>query len=361
VSRVLGALVGDLRAAKGQWAFLLCVATVLLSFTGRPGAAVELGQSFQTKPGIAIGAFAAPLPPGVYMVSHQFYHGFRLTGPGVVPNSPYGSVWEVDPGFLWYSGWKVLGADYSFYVSFPLATESIGSAANFPGISFAGMHNTFISPLRLHWNLGNGFFVQSGFGFYFPDGTIQGALGNSNIGAPYFTFQPHLVFSYVKDGWNITSYMYYEKNTKNEKSGYTTGDIFHADFTATKQFGQWTIGPVAYYAAQLTSDRPSDITDAALAAATTIPGIQGFNAGKFETFGIGGLLGYDFGAVLLQIWATKEVVARAFGGNSGTPLLNEIPFATDVSGRGWTIFSRLTYRIPDLAVGPPRKTSMVHK
>ena len=292
--------------------------------------ALEPGQFFKTKPGIAIGAFAAPLPPGFYTVSHLFYHDFRLTGPGALPNSPHGSVWEVDPGFLWYPGWSFLGATYSAYVSFPFAAVSIASTTNFPGTTYKGMHNTFISPLRLHWSLGNGFFVQSGFGLYFPDGTIQGSLGNSNIGADYFTFQPHLVLSYVKDGWNLTSYMYYEYNTQNRKSGYTTGGILHLDFTGTKQFGPWTIGPVAYYAAQITSDRPSDITDGAFAALTSLPGgVHGFNAGKFETFALGGLVGYDFGAMALQIWATKEVVSRAFGSNSGTPFLSQIPFATD--------------------------------
>ena len=100
------------------------------------------------------------------------------------------------------------------------------------------MHNTFISPLRLHWNLGNGFFLQSGFSVYISTGTISGPLGNSNTGAPYFTFQPHFVLSYVKDGWNLTAYTYYEHNTKNMISGYTSGDIFHADFTATKQVGK---------------------------------------------------------------------------------------------------------------------------
>ena len=41
---------------------------------------------------------------------------------------------------------------------------------------------------------------------------------------------------------------------KTQSIDYTTGDIFHADFTATKTFGKWTLGPVAYYVGQVSND-----------------------------------------------------------------------------------------------------------
>ena len=49
--------------------------------------------------------------------------------------------------------------------------------------------------------------------------------------------------------------MYVEFNTANTVTHYTSGDIFHADFTATKTIGKWTIGPVAYYVGQVTDDK----------------------------------------------------------------------------------------------------------
>jgi hypothetical protein len=346
-------------------ALALNVVLILLTNTLRSSVALEPGQGPQTKPGIAIGISAAPLPPGFYTVNHAFYYDFRLSGPGVItaPNAPRGHASEVDPGFLWVPDWTFFGARYSAYLAFPFVATAIDSAAaGFPGISFEGMHNTFISPLRLQWNVGNGFFVQSGFGVYFPDGSISGPLGNSNTGADYFTFQPHFVLSYVKEGWNLTSYMYYEHNTKNVKSGYTSGDIFHADLTATKQFGKWTVGPVAYYVAQMTSDKPGAATDSALSAALpSVGGINGFTAGKFEAFAVGGLVGYDFGGAFLTVFATNEIFARAFEGNSGTPSLSSIPFTNETTTRGWTLFSRLTYQLWGPQPPPTRRSSMNYK
>jgi len=72
---------------------------------------------------------------------------------------------------------------------------------------------------------------------------VTGLYGTGNIGSPYWTFEPELIVSYLKDGWNLSAALYEELNTKNSISQYTTGDIIHADFTATKTIGKWTFGP----------------------------------------------------------------------------------------------------------------------
>jgi hypothetical protein len=325
---------------------LLVGVLLLLASTVGPAAALEPGQAPQTKPGIALGLAAVPPPPGLYLVNHNFHYDFRLAGPGVdtAPSPPRGRTSVIDVGFLWVPGWTFLGATYAAYVSFPFVAQSIDASpsAGFAGVSFEGIHNTFIGPLRLQWSLGNGFFIQSGFGVYVPTGTIRGPLGNSNTGADYFTIQPHLALSYVTAEWNLTSYMYYEHNTKNARSGYTSGDILHVDLTATRQYGAWTLGPVAYYVRQTTSDRSSATTDAALSAALPgLGGITGFNAGKFEHFAVGGLVGYNFGRFLLTVIATNEIVGRSFGGYSGTPMLSTIPFTSTTTTRGWSVLTRL--------------------
>jgi hypothetical protein len=325
--------------------------------SSHPAAAIEPGQSAQTKSGITLGASAAPLPPGLYMIDDAFYYGLRLTGPGTATvNAPRGFAPEASADLLWVPGWNFLGGTYSALFAFPFNAVSVASAPSvgFPGVSYTGVHNSFVAPLRLQWNLGDGFFAQAGVGVYVPDGNISGPMGDSNVGAPYYTFQPDFVLSYVKDGWNLTAYTYYEHNTKNEKSGYTSGDIFHADLTATKQFGKWTIGPVAYYAGQVTSDRSSATFDTYLGAMIPAPGgIHGFNAGRFEQFAVGGLLGYDFGIANLSVYATDDVLSRAFGGNSGTRYLSEIPFTSETSSKGWTLFGRLIFPLLAPDASPP--------
>ncbi|GLR98720.1 hypothetical protein ABIF38_000090 [Bradyrhizobium japonicum] len=46
---------------------------------------------------------------------------------------------------------------------------------------------------------------------YIPTGTLQGPAGLSNVGDPWWTFQPNLAFSYLKDGWNLTVNVFDER------------------------------------------------------------------------------------------------------------------------------------------------------
>src|SRR5258708_38754728 len=68
---------------------------------------------------------------------------------------------------------------------------------------------------------------------------------------------PEFVVSYLKNGWNLTANIFEEINTKSTVTQYRSGDILHAEFTATKTIGKWTVGPVAYYAGQVSDDKSS--------------------------------------------------------------------------------------------------------
>jgi hypothetical protein len=92
---------------------------------------------------------------------------------------------------------------------------------------------------------------------YVPDGTVSGVNGLGNLGNPWWTFMPEFVVSYLKDGSNFTPNIFEEINTKNTITQYRRRDILHAEFTATKSIGKWTVGPVAYYAGQVTNDQSS--------------------------------------------------------------------------------------------------------
>jgi hypothetical protein len=50
---------------------------------------------------------------------------------------------------------------------------------------------------------------------------------------------------------------YGEIYTKSTVTQYRSGDILHAEFTATKTIGMWTAGPVADYVGQVSDDRSS--------------------------------------------------------------------------------------------------------
>src|SRR6201999_2147749 len=94
-----------------------------------------------------------------------------------------------------------------------------------------------------------------------------------------------------------------EFNTQNTISQYKSGDILHADFTATKTIGKWTFGPVAYYVGQVSNDSCS-------INCAYLTGTLG-NAQRTNVWAVGGLVGYDFGPAALSVWATQEVSAKA--------------------------------------------------
>lgn len=157
-------------------------------------------------------------------------------------------------GLLWVPGWNILGASYDAVAVLPFVSSSVGPPVN---VNPSGVHKTFFAN-ELSWKLGDsGFFVKAGLGVYAPTGTQQGPSGLGNVGNPSWTFQPNLVASYFKDGWNLTVNVFDEINTASSVTNYRSGDIFHAEFTATKTIGNWTRGPVAYYVGQITNDRSS--------------------------------------------------------------------------------------------------------
>jgi hypothetical protein len=318
----------------------LLAAAGLAAFAFSPANAYEGGYAgWQTKPGAFIGSSAGVPPPGIYMFNQVFTYQSNLTGPGTTTlgiGTHNGVQAAVDvQGFLFVPGWTFLGATYDAVIVQPWVMDSVGSPlANLVGFNnqAAGMHNTYIVPVELSWKLGtSGLAVKTGLGIGTPDGTITGPTGLGNQGNPWWVFQPELIVSYLKDGWNLSAALYEEFSTKNSIDGYTTGDIFHADFTATKTIGKWTFGPVAYYVAQVTND--------SCGIGCSVLGGTAGNAQRYHIFALGGLVEYNFGPASFSVWATQELTAKA--SNPAVPLAADASLIT----QGMTVFATLSYRL----------------
>lgn len=290
------------------------------------------------KPGITFGgSSAAAPPPGVYMFEQFFDYQAKIVGPGA-PNvgGKQTTVSAASPivGLLWVPGWTILGATYNAVIVQPWVFTDIGAPID---VGYAGGHNTYVAPIELSWRFGDsGFFAKTGLGMYVPSGTQTGVNGLGNSGAPWWTFQPELIVSYLKDGWNLTANIFAEFNTKNTVTGYTSGDVFHAEFTATKRIDKWTLGPVAYYVGQISNDKSSAFYGGAI------------NVNKYDIWAVGGLVGYDFGPVALNVWALNEVSAHASG---GTPIAG---LDSASVAKGWTVYAQLSYRLwgPEAPAAP---------
>jgi len=335
----------------------LLAAAGLAALAFSPANAYE-GPSASTKPGAFIGASAGVPPPGIYMFNQVFTYQSNLTGPGTTAlglgshNSVH--VNDYTAGFLFVPGWTFLGATYDAVVVLPFVDVGIGNPLGAePGVAnvTSGMFNTYIVPVELSWKLGaSGFAVKTGLGIYVPDGTKTGANGLGNVGNPWTTFQPELIISYLGGGFNLSAALYEEINTANTIDNYKNGDVFHADFTATKTFGKWTLGPVAYYVAQVTDDSCPIGTCRVAHPFGTLT-----NAQKFSVFAVGGLVEYNFGPASLSVWATQEVSASASNAASIPVLGRDFSLIT----RGSTVFSTLSFRL--WAPEEPAKPKMFHK
>jgi hypothetical protein len=363
----------------------LLAAAGVTAFAFSPASAYEGGVQWQQKPGVFIGASAGVPPPGIYMFDQIFTYQTNLAGPvtGVVGNKQ-GVQAAVDvQGFLFVPGWTFLGATYDAVIAQPFGMVSVGKPLSLEANQidmFSGVHNTYFAPVELSWKLGtSGVVVKAGLGIFAPTGTIQGGQGPNtvnlgcttqvgcngfaNFGNKYWTFQPELILSYLKDGWNLSAALYGEFNTANQVDHYTNGNLFHVDFTATKTIGKWTFGPVGYYVAQVSDDKCSDSVCLAthpgiqVGPGAFIPGTGGIfgNTQRYQLLALGGLLEYNFGPASLSVWATQEVFAKASGA-SLAPVS-----ATDLSAttKGMTVFATLSYRL--WAPEEPAKAPMFHK
>jgi hypothetical protein len=174
------------------------------------------------------------------------------------------------------------------------------------------------------WNMGQGWFFAVGFAFEGPDGSQW--IGSPN--PDYWSFEPTGAISYLANNWVLSANMAYFFNTASAgtccvgigaaNNGYLNGQEFYLDLTALYKFGKWEIGPVASWVTQTTNDQPGGGVTCAGA-----PGLCGLE----QRVRVGGLIGYDFGPVDLQVWVTDDV------------------YCVDAAGCGVNVWSRLGFRL----------------
>ncbi len=294
-----------------------------------PVHAYEAGAAgWAQKPGITLGGASAGVPPpGLYMIDQAFTYQSNLARPGNNVINPHSTTTGVPAAvavtaFVWVPGWTFLGATYDAAWAIPVGMFAAGSPVN---VEASGMINTFIAPVELSWKLGTG------------------VNGLGNVGNAWWSFMPEFVVSYLKDGWNLTANIFEEINTKSTVTQYRSGNILHAEFTATKAIGKWTVGPVAYYAGQVSDDKSCAFYGGAI------------NVNRYNIWAVGASLGYNFGPAQLTVWALDEVSANASG---GAPQLPPGPLIT----KGFSAFAQLSYRLwaPDEPVAAP-KSPIYHK
>jgi len=241
-----------------------------------------------TQPGETVGVAAgAPLPEGFYFVNTADW-GCRDTSPS---NTCVGvSI----PVYAWSTPWTLLGARLQFLAATPVIEAGVGST-NY----HASVYNPLISG-QLAWDLGNGFGVSYLLGAYID---VAGQLAWDST-----SLNQRFAISYTGNGWNLTANFIWgiqfdHVSAKPQISpcpvpfGFNgcNPDFLNIDLTATKKIGKWELGLVGFYSTDLS---------------TPVPGYL-----KQSQFALGGLVGYDFGPVILQGYVTTDVSEQNYGGH----------------------------------------------
>jgi hypothetical protein len=309
------------------------MAALLVAATTRKSDAAEAGTFTNSLSGVSVGIPAGAAPPS------GIYAGLELVFPTItstIGNSGFGTTSSTGVSgradaaigvvpIIWSTGWNFLGASYSAAVIQPFYTAGITTTVGPPflgSITVPVVANTVWQPINLSWNLGRGWFVSAAFSFMAPDGSQWAGTPNPD----YWSFEPGWAISYLDKDWILSANMGYSMNTASRGNccsggsgvfalagqptagnGYVSGNQFYLDATALYKIGKWQFGPVGYLDLQTTNDRPgAGVTCAALAGTIA-------HCGLAQQLALGGLVGYDFGPVTLQAWATDQFLTRDAG------------------------------------------------
>jgi hypothetical protein len=280
---------------------MVLAASVMFSATalGR-----EPGISPQFPPGQTLGlANAVSPPPGLYLMNRVAWFEAQLRddngramGQRVTARSEAVQV-------TWVPGWTIAGASYKAFVNLPFVDQTMkrtSPAAGRPGTYHtSGMADPKVQPLDLSWTLGDGWSVGAGLGVYVPVGTYSGDAA-INIGQHFWTLEPGLAVTYLRDGWNASLHALYDVNTENRTKHYRSGDQVFVNATLTHEVAGWDIGPVGVYQKQVTEDRNEGGASS----------FRGVTASPAEQIAAGLLASHPLGPAKLTAFVTHDIEAR---------------------------------------------------
>jgi hypothetical protein len=268
-----------------------------------------------TIPGEQVGlAVGAPLPEGLYAINTFTYRRADAPSSAINPNTGL-NAGAVDtainiPVLVWSTPFVPFGGRVELLVAPPTVFAFTRNGAGRQNKDISINVGTFVGGIWA-FDLGNNFGVSLLGGAYLND--LNGDRGslvsvNGPGGTPVLpqlssnTYRFGVAGSYTGDGWNITANLtaniYDSPGRFGGRVGALLGpqylsDSLNFDLTATKKFGNFEIGPIAYGTYNF------DISQFSAAAG---------NRGRFA---IGGLIGYDFKVFTVQAYVARDVVTSA--------------------------------------------------
>ena len=133
---------------------------------------------------------------------------------------------------------------------------------------------------------------------------------NTDVAFDSTSLNQRFALSYTGDHWNLTANVIFgfqldQVTNHPQASPCPVSQAFahngcnpnylNIDLTATKTFGKWELGPVGYYSSDLSTPVSRYL--------------------KQSQFALGGLIGYEFGPVILQGYFTTDIYEKNYRGN----------------------------------------------
>lgn len=231
----------------------------------------------------------APLPEGLYLIDTGAYYQRGSKGAGFPSLDAIANI----PVIAWSTPVTFVGGRLEALVAMPEAGVGINPNAGVGSAWYRDIYNP-VALVGMAWNLGAGWGAADYVGTYFP---VSTPLGNIlGLGGNFWTFTNIAAISYNNDGWSLSANLIYQHSGNDIGTGlYAQPDTIGLDTALVKHFDKLEVGMVAYGSADLTT------------AMRNIGGQQ-------SQIALGGLVGYNFGSVTAELFATRDVAEANYTG-----------------------------------------------
>jgi hypothetical protein len=263
--------------------------------------AVQALAGSVTQPGETVGLnVGAPLPQGWYVINTVDW-GCRNTNP------QHTCTGLTIPVVAWSTPWTFFGGRFQLLAAWPAVEVGVQRTSSpvgtLQGDYFNGMYNPAVFG-QLAWDLGYGWGFSYLLGAYF-DYSSPVAFSDTSLNQRF-------ALSYTANDWAATANVIWGIHTESVtdraqlspcpasvSAVSPTGlgcnpNFINIDLTVGRSFGKWQVAWVGFGSSDLNSP------------------VLGYQ--KQSQFATGGLLGYDFGPVVLQGYLTTDVYEKNYGG-----------------------------------------------
>ena len=201
------------------------------------------------------------------------------------------------PLIAWSTPYKIFGGRLEVLATVPQIAVGINPGAP----AGSSWHRDIYNPaglVGLAWDLGGGWSFADHIGGFAPVDTDIG--NNIGLGGNFWTFLEAASIAYNRNGWSASANFFYAHSGNDRTTGlHLQPDTGQVDFAVTKHIDKWEVGLVGYGSTDLNSAvRNTDLT-----------GVH-----KQSQFALGGLVGYNFGPVIAQLYLTRDVAQSNYTG-----------------------------------------------